>query len=55
MHVAHSVDGHPLPVKELKGEEPVDSIDLSGKELGIASAVIIAGLIAVNTVTKNLK
>ena len=50
-----SVDGHPLPIKELKGEEMVESIDLSGKGLGVASAVIIASLTSLNKVTKSLK
>ena len=51
----HSVDGHPLNIKQLRGEEPVEIIDLSGKNLGVASAIIIASLIASNTATKTLK
>ena len=43
-----NLDGYALPVKKLKGTEPVESLDLSGKELGIASAVVIASLIGVN-------
>ena len=51
----HSLDGHPLEINQLKGTEPVESIDLSEKELGVASAVAIASLIGSNTVTKSLK
>ena len=52
-----SVDGHALPIDELKGIKPVESIDLSGKMtgLGVASAIVIASLIGSNTVTKSLK
>ena len=50
-----SVDGHPLDIKQLRGEEPVEVIDLSGKRLGVASAIIIASLVASNTATKTLK
>ena len=44
----YSVDGHPLPIDELKGIKPVDSIDLSGKGLGVASAIIIGACIKGN-------
>ena len=40
-----SVDGHPLPIDELKGIKAVESIDLSGKRLEVASAIIIAACI----------
>ena len=50
-----SIDGYPLSIKQLRGEEPVESIDLSGKCLGVASAVVIASLITSNKVTKSLK
>ena len=40
--LVHSLDGHPLVIKQLKGEEPVEVIDLSSKRLGVASAVVIA-------------
>ncbi len=50
-----SVDGHPLEIKQLKGTEPVETIDLSNKGLGVASAVVIASLISFNTVTRSLK
>ena len=50
-----SLDGHPLQIKQLRGEEPVELIDLSAKGLGVASAVVIASLITSNTVTKTLK
>ena len=49
------MDGHPLPVKQLKGEEVVKEIDLSDKKLGVASAVIIAALLEKNTATESLK
>ena len=57
MSCAHtrSVDGHPLLIKQLKGEEVVETIDLSGKKLGVASAIIIAGCLTSNTATKSLK
>ena len=50
-----SVDGHPLEINQLKGTEPVETIDLSNKRLGMASAVVIASLIDSNMVTKSLK
>ena len=52
-----SVDGHALPIDELKGTKPVESIDLSGKghNIGVASAVIIAACIKENAVLKELK
>ena len=37
-----SVDGHALPIDELKGTKPTEKIDLSRKELSAASAIIIA-------------
>ena len=51
----HSVDGHPLPIDELRGTKAVDAIDLSRKQLGVASAIIIAGCIADNRSLKSLK
>ena len=42
------LDGFPLPIKQLKGTDPVESLDFSGKGLGSASAVVIASLIGVN-------
>ena len=50
-----SLDGHPLDIKKLRGEEPVESIDLSSKNLGFASAIIIASLLSLNTATQSLK
>ena len=49
------IDGHPLEIKKLRGEEPVESIDLSNKGLKVGSAIIIGSLIASNTATKSLK
>ena len=43
-----NLDGFALPVKKLKGTDPVEMLDLSGKNLGVASAVVIASLIGVN-------
>ena len=42
------LDGYALPIKKLKGTEPVESLDLSHKGLGVASAIVIASLIGVN-------
>ena len=53
--LSYSLDGHPLKIKELRGEEPVESIDLSNKGLGVASAVVIASLLVSNTTTKSLR
>ena len=43
-----NLDGYALPIKQLKGADPVDSLDLSGKRLGVASAIVISTLIGVN-------
>ena len=43
-----NLDGFALPVKKLKGTDPVETLDFSGKNLGVASAVVIASLISVN-------
>ena len=50
-----SVDGHPLPIDELKGTKPVEEIDLSYKGLGVASSIIIVACIKENPVVKELK
>ena len=50
-----SVDGHALQIDELKGTKPTERIDLSGKGLGVASAIIIASCIKENGVLKELK
>ena len=42
------MDGFALPVKKLKGTDPIETLDLSGKNLGVSSAVVIAFLIGVN-------
>ena len=49
------MDGHPLPIDELKGIKAVEAINLSGKNLGVASAVIIAACISGNASLKTLK
>ena len=53
----HSVDGHPLPIDELKGVKAVEAIDLrlSSKRLGPASAIMIAACIGGNASLKSLK
>ena len=43
-----NLDGFALPVKKLKGTDPVETLDLSGKNLGVASVVVIASLVSVN-------
>ena len=50
-----SVDGHPLPIDELKGTKPSEKIDLSNKKLGVASAIIIASCIKGNGSLKELR
>ena len=50
-----SVDGYALQIDELKGTKPTEKIDLSNKELGVASAIIIASCIKENGVLKELK
>ena len=52
---ARSVDGHPLPIDELKGTKPTEKIDLSDKKLGVASAIIIASCIKGNGSLKELR
>ena len=52
---ARSVDGHPLPIDELKGTKPTEKIDLSNKSLGVASAIIIASCIKDNGSLKELR
>ena len=49
------LDGEELPVKQLSGVDPVESIDLTGKGLRFNSAVVIASLLTLNTTTKSLK
>ena len=48
LRVQVNLDGYALPIKKLKGTEPVESLDLSGKNLHVASAIVIASLISVN-------
>ena len=43
-----NLDGFALPVKKLKGTDPVETLDLSSKGLGVSSAIVIASLISVN-------
>ena len=48
LHVQVNLDSYALPIKKLKGTEPVESLDLSDKGLSVASAIVIASLIGVN-------
>ena len=43
-----NVDGFPLPIKQLKGTDPLPWVDLSGHSLRFASRVIISKLLQVN-------
>ena len=49
-----NLDGYPLPIKQLKGTEPTESIDLSSRHLGFVSAIVIASLIEGNAVLTTL-
>ena len=49
------MDGHALQIDELKGTKPTEKIDLSGKRLGVASAIIIASCVKENDVLNELK
>ena len=49
-----NVDGHPLPIDELKGLKPAKVIDLSQKGLGDASGIIITTCIKENAVLEKL-
>ena len=51
----HSVDDHALQIDELRGTKRTETIDISGKCLGVASAFIIASCIKENGVLKELK
>ena len=50
-----NLDGFALPVKKLKGTDPVKTLDFSGKGLGVASAIVIAALISVNAELTNIE
>ena len=50
-----NLDGFAMPVKQLKGTDPVESLDFSNKGLGVASAFFIASCIKENGVLKELK
>ena len=49
------LDVFELPIKQLKGTEPVASLDLSGKCLGACSAIVIAKCLEFNKVLTSLK
>ena len=48
LRVQVNLDGYALPIRKLKGTEPVESLDLSNKGLSVASAIVIASRISVN-------
>ena len=48
------MDGFALPVKKLKGTDPVETLDLSRNNLGVASAVVITSLIGINGVLTSI-
>ena len=48
------MDGHALQIDKLRGTKPVERINLSGKLLGVVSAIIIASCIKENGVLKEL-
>ena len=50
-----NLDGFALPIKTFNGTDPVESLNLSDKGLGVASAVVIASLISVNSSLMELK
>jgi hypothetical protein len=50
-----SLDGHALPILELKGVSPVETIELQGKGLTHLSGIVIATCISDNLVLKSLK
>ena len=45
-----NLDGFALPIRQLKGIEPIDELNLSDKRLGFASALVIAKCFEVNAV-----
>ena len=49
-----ALDGDELDLPKLRGTDPVESLDLSSKGLGSASAIVIASLIAGNGVLTDL-
>ena len=50
-----NLDGFALPIKKLTGAEQVESLDLSKKDLKVASAALIGVLIRANEVLTSLK
>ena len=44
-----NLDGYPLLVGQLTGAEPVEQLDFSGKELQLASAVVIGACLGTNS------
>eukprot|EP00962_Isochrysis_galbana_P016248 scaffold4650_cov158-Isochrysis_galbana.AAC.1 len=50
-----SLDGHALPILELKGVSAVETIALQGRGLTHLSGIVIASCISSNSVLKSLK
>jgi hypothetical protein len=50
-----SLDGRALPILELKGVSPVQTIDLYDKLLTTLSGIIIASCVSSNLVLKSLE
>lgn len=46
--------GSPLPVKQLKGDDPVQTLDLSGRELESLSGIVTPTLVEVNATLTDL-
>ena len=53
--IKNSAYADALPIEELKGTKPTEKIDLSNKELGPVSAIIIASCIKDNGSLKELR
>ena len=49
------MDGHTLQIEKLKGTKPAEKINLPHKNLGVASAIIIASCIKGNGALKELE
>lgn len=49
-----SIDGHPLPLRHLRGVDPDPSLDLSSRQLRNGSATLIAALLDSNTTLTSL-
>ena len=50
-----NLDGLELDIEQLKGIDPVESLDLSGKRLEVASGIVIAKCLEFNAVLTSLE